>query len=221
LRICRALGVEPRTESTRAYLLFRGIERLARESIDTGAAKRDRSVLACTTAVTPMVSSGMSDEWRVKRDLMLYAILRFESNSLLQALDPGISTSRLIELGSRPEICSLEYLEADYAIRLFATIVAGHAWEKLSRGQWRGGRSDALRAAFEKPERSNDEKWWLRRRLWAWPSRYQRAGAELLGYPEGWTCLPPWPPCWYDCTLGTPSVRIAASAGSFRGSSRS
>ena len=140
------------------------------------------------------------EEWRVKRDLVIYVLLKFHRPSLLQVLDPTISASRFIQSGYESQICGTGTPEADYDIRLFAAMVAQHLWEKLTQGSWRCRNYEKLEVAPGNRERWNDEEWWLERRLHYWPSALRTAGRELFHKQDRWTRLPPWMHCREYCT---------------------
>jgi hypothetical protein len=140
------------------------------------------------------------DAWRVKRDLVIYGILKFEQQSLLQILDPTISSSRMIPSVHGAEVCLMVVPEADYDLRLFSAITAQHAWDYLNRGNWRCTQGAKLVEVFGNKERWNDEDWWLERRLRSWPSSLQTSGRKLFCKEDGWTQLPPWSPCRDVCT---------------------
>jgi hypothetical protein len=205
--ICEALGVNPQTEFTRAYFWLRDIQHLAQAVTATTNTVHERDGFTTQMAARPAESCGSSDrtvqaqdEWCVKRDLVLYGLLKFHGPSLLETLDPTLSASRLIQSGYNAEICGIGVPEADYQIRLFAAAVAGHLWERLAQGRWRCRHHNKFEALLGNSERGNDEDWWLERRLHSWPTALQKAGRALFRKQDGWTRMPPWSPCREYCT---------------------
>jgi hypothetical protein len=156
------------------------------------------------SAENPDRTAMSRDGWCVKRDLVLYALLKFHSPSLLETLDPNIPASRLIQSGYNAEICGIGVPEADYDIRLFAAMVAEHLWERLIQGRWRCRHHTKIEAVLRNPDRWNDEDWWLERRLHSWPAQLQKAGRELFGKQDRWAQMPPWSPCREHCTRHLP-----------------
>ena len=125
------------------------------------------------------------EEWCVKRDLVLYGVLKFHSTSLLETLDPNISSALLIQSGYNAEICGIGVPEADYHVRLFAAMVAQHLWERLIQGRWRCRHHTKIEAVLGNPERWNDEDWWLERRLHSWPAAKSWPGTVSKARPLG------------------------------------
>jgi hypothetical protein len=177
-RICDALGVNPRTEFLRAYFWLRELQSLAKEGEKLHA----------------------PPDWRVKRDLVIYGIIKFRAPSLLETLMPAASTAHLIRSANHPEICTLDTPKADYHTRLFAAVVAQHLWERLTQGRWRCRYYGKIEAVLENPRRWNDEDWWLDRRVHDWCAVLRQAGRGLFNKQGDWTQLPPWWPCREHCT---------------------
>ena len=212
--ICEALGVEPRTEFLRARRWLRDLQETAAPA--THVPSTDGFVpsteILCTAAVSekpasPALTSGGSvreptqEPWRVKRDLVLYALMKFRDRSLLQSLDETISSTRLIQDRTTGEVCTLVTPEADYSLRLFAAVVALHLWERLIQGRWRCGHYRKLETVLARGQRWNDEDWWLERRLRAWPVRFQTTAREMFNKRDSWVLQPPWERCRHTCLL--------------------
>ena len=191
--ICNALGVNSRTEATRMYFWLRDFQRLAR----TYGGIRDAQ---------PAVMGSDSDveRWVVKRDLMLYGTIKFFGHepSLLQALDPSIPKMRFYS-GYQCDVCGIASPEADYHIRLFAAVVAAHLWERLISGRWRCRHKAPIEEVLQRT-RWSGEDWWLERRLFSWPARFQGPGRELFYKQDCYGALPPWSPCRHTCVRHTP-----------------
>jgi hypothetical protein len=205
--VCDALGVNPRTEFALAYFWLRDIRHLAQPVMvpadaapEHGSSTRRRAARRAQSCGNPDQTAMGRDRPRVKRDLVLYGLLKFHSPSLLETLDPNIPASRLIQSGYNAEICGIGVPEADYDIRLFATMVAQHLWERLIQGRWRCRHHTKIEAVLENPARWNDEDWWLERRLHSWPAGLQKAGRKLFRKQDRWTQMPPWSPCREHCT---------------------
>jgi hypothetical protein len=208
LALCNALGVNPRTEFVRTVFWLRDLQRLAQRDM-RGVVNAERDHLESAgepslgrPSLTREAISHrlvMHEEWRVKRDLVIYGLLKFHRPSLLQVLDPTISASRLIQSGYESQICGTGSPEAEYHIRLFAALVAQHLWEKLTQGSWRCHHYEKLEVALGSRERWNDEDWWLERRLHHWPSALRMAGRKLFHKEDRWTQLPPWMHCREYC----------------------
>lgn len=203
ITLCAALGVEPRTQATRAYFWLRDLQRLASgragpsRPTDEPADCRSRSV------PEPLAGTPLKQTWRVKRDLVLYGLLKFSGPSLLETLDPKLSVTQLIDTAREPEICTLAKPDAGYAVRLFAAVVAEHLWGRLTRGRWRCQHAGRIEAVVSGQNRSSAEDFWISRRVHYWPAALQRAGRELFGTPDGWAGMPPWAPC-RDCVRALP-----------------
>lgn len=200
LNLCAALGVEPRTEATRAYFWLRELQRLGNHATgQNGFDQNDGN----TNADSARCARG-DDDWQVKRDLVIYATLKFAGPSLLETLDPGLPARMLIDTAQHPEICGLATPEAVHPVRLFAAVIAEHLWERLNGGHWRCRRSDAIEAILSGDKRLSDEDFWLARRLQSWPPSWRCAGRKLFHKPDGWTGLPPWAPCRDYCIRHLP-----------------
>jgi hypothetical protein len=199
VRICDALGVSPRTEFLHAYSWLRDLQRLGRTF---GHKERHEDGASACEAQGRVALDGRSrnGEWTVRRDLVIYGLLRFHEPSLLETLDSGVEASRLIQSGHRPDICGIVTPEADYYVRILATATARHLWEKMTRGQWRCREPQRLEAVLGNAGRWNDEDWWLERHLYYWPEVLRQAGRQLFRKETGWTQIPPWTPCREYCT---------------------
>ena len=201
LRLCAALGVEPRTEAMHAQFWLRELQRLAgRTSLlrDEHDGHHSRYAEQRDERVHDQMT------WRVKRDLVMYAVLKFSGPSLLKALDPKLTCKQLIDAAQQPGICRVTTPEVEHSVRLFAAMVAGHLWQRLTQGRWQCRQSAAIEAIVSGQRRSNDEDFWIERHLHFWPTAVQRAGRELFRKPSGWTGVPPWAPCRDHCIRGRP-----------------
>jgi hypothetical protein len=209
LDICRVLGVNPRTEATRANLGLRRLQQLAHQQFDRRAPEPGGA---------PIEPYHTPEEWVVKRDLTIYGTLKFFGNepSLLQTLDSRIEDMQLCS-ASHGEFCGMGTPETNYDIRVLSALVAGHVWERLARGRWRCQQGAFIEQMLPRV-RWNDEDWWLERRLFSWPPMFQKAGRELFHKQDAWSQLPPWSPCRENCTRllsrdyrGTTVIRLADS----------
>jgi hypothetical protein len=176
-RICAALGVEPRAEFLRAWLWLQELGEL-------GGLFRDCRPIEATL--------------RTQRDLVLYALIGFHDRSVLQALDNTIPASALLQERFSGELCSIVSPEVGYDARLFAALVAMHLWERLEGRQWSCGQYQKLEA-FLGQQRSQDEDWWLEKRLRGWAPHLQAAGRKLLHREAPWVLPPPWERCREVC----------------------
>lgn len=199
LNICHILGVNPRTEATRANFGLRRIQQLARQSISHLRPRYQFDSHALEPDGDPIESHPLSEEWVVKRDLTIYGTLKFFGNepSLLQTLDSSIEKMQL-RSAYNGEACGLGTPEANYDIRMLAALVAGHVWERLARGHWRCQHGALIEQVLTRL-RWSDEDWWLERRLFSWSPMFQKAGRELFRKQDAWSQLPPWSPCREDC----------------------
>jgi len=204
LNLCAALGVEPRTEATRAYFWLREIQRLVSHATGQNGPDQQHDGKITRHGANSAIAVCSVGDWRVKRDLVIYAVLKFSGPSLLETLDPGLSSGMLIDTAQHPEICGLATPEAAYNVRLFAAVIAGHMWQRLTGGPWRCRRGDAIEAILSGDKRSSDEDFWLARRLQSWPPTWRRAGRDLFHKPDGWTGVPPWAPCRDYCIRHLP-----------------
>jgi TniQ len=209
--ICEALGVNPRTEFARANHWLRDLQHVAQPVMPLAKAvhvrsrsTRRRGLRNAESCGSPDLTVTSKDGWCVKRDLVLYGLLKFHSPSLLETLNPNIPASRLIQSGYNAEICGIGVPEADYDIRLFAAMVAQHLWERMIQGHWRCRHHTKLEAVLGSRERWNDEDWWLERRLHSWRAELQKAGRELFRKQGRWAQMPPWSPCREHCTRHLP-----------------
>lgn len=212
--ICAALGVEPRSEFLRAWRWLRDLQdtaATARHVPLTDSVISGMEIRHCAAVVEKPVNPELTrvgsmhettrELWRVKRDLVLYALVKFHDRSLLQSLDEAISVTRLIQDRTTGEVCTLVTPEADYSLRLFAAVVAMHLWERLVQGQWRCGHYQKLETILARGQRWNDEDWWLERRLRTWPVCFQGISRELFNKKDPWVLQPPWERCRHSCLL--------------------
>lgn len=174
--ICQRLGVEPRTEFLRAWPWLIELSRPAQDP-------------AC-------VEDPRVDEVTAKQDVALYAMIRFFDFSLLEALDMTSSREELMTDTSGGSLCDARTPNVPYRIRLFAVMVARHLWARLTQGRWQHcGRYEALKRAFRRRRRWNDEVWWLEQRLRTWPVALEDAGRRLFRRTDPFVLMPPWERC--------------------------
>jgi hypothetical protein len=199
-RICAALGVEPHTEFLRARLWFRGLQMLADRVIPQRRPSESSKIFpGGSTNLNSTLNTAPSTDWCIKRDLVLYASMRFRDRSLLQALDEAIPTSQLLQDRVSGDLCILVAPQVGYDIRLFAAVVAMHLWERLAGQPWRCGHSLKLERFFESQSRGHDEDWWLEKRLRQWSACRQAAGRQLFHRQDPWVLPPPWERCREVC----------------------
>lgn len=204
LALCAALGVDPRIEATRALLWLRELQRRGndRRYTESPYAWQEEYVPQPLSLYFP--DERLEGEWRVKRDLLIYGLLKFSSPALLESLGLGISPTRLIDTTTSPDVCLLETPVADYEVRLIASIVAEHLWNRLKAGRWRCRHPATLEVILSGEHRSIDDDFWLARRIHSWPSALQTAGRALFGQADQWAGIPSWARCRNHCVRGLP-----------------
>ena len=194
-RICDALGVDAHAEFLRAWPWLVALDYSPAPTPHTSGFSNDRGrpVEAAAAHETRLVKAQHASI--VKRDLALYTMIRFHATSVLQALDPAISSVDLIADERVGDTCSVTVPHASYPIRLFGAAVARHLLVRLTEGRWRCRRSPILEQYLDNARQWNDEDWWLERRICTWPAPLEAAGRDLLRKGERSVRSPPWGRC--------------------------
>ena len=206
-RICERLGVEPHAEFLRAWPWLVELDPPPESTSHASGFSNWRGPPVDAAAAPDTHSVTAPHAQFVKRDLVLYTMIRFHAGSVLQALDPAISTVDLLTDDRAGGLCSVTVPHVSYPIRLFAAAVARHLWVRLTEGRWRCRGYRILEQYLNNARRWNDEDWWLERRICTWPAALEAAGRELLRQGERFVWSPPWGRC-RDC--------IRAAEGSWR-----
>jgi hypothetical protein len=180
-KICAALEVDPRSEFLSAWRWLRELQTLTPEGRAVATARSSYADLSA------------------RRDLVLFALMEFHERSLLRALDPSILRRQLIQDRGSGEQCTAVWPDADYEVRLFATVVARHLWVRLTEGRWCSGRHREFEEFLTEPRRWNIEDWWLEKRIRSWPTHLHPCARRLFNKEDPWVQLPPWPGCQARC----------------------